>query len=96
MATNSRRLFQLIALASVASLVAASVLENGGVLASFINNTPWLSDLLNLPADGMCKNANPSVRELPMLHSSVCANETERSSYIYRLFLTLISLLCFP
>ena len=55
MATMHRRLIQIITIASIASLVAASLFETN-VLISFVNDTPWLSDLLDLPADGMCKH----------------------------------------
>lgn len=66
--TINQRLYRLIALASVSSLVAASFLENAGALTSFVDNTPWLSDLFNLPADGMCmQKAYLIVEKLPLL-----------------------------
>lgn len=55
MATMNRRLIQIIAIASLTSLVAASWFEMNG-LTTFVNDTPWLSDLLNLTPDGMYKH----------------------------------------
>jgi hypothetical protein len=51
---SGRRSLQVFTLASVASLVAAALFDQN-ILAGFIQETPWLTDLMNLPADGMCK-----------------------------------------